>query len=128
MQSEAPAVTPAQPSPEETAPGEPGPVAAAVSPTDQLLRELAPDDPEGLIGTSRAEPGAARLTLMLADRFGALPQTQRLALAAQWQRRAEALGYEDLRLLDGRGRLLARRALVGSGMILLEFPVAPPEA
>jgi hypothetical protein len=49
-------------------------------------------------------------------------------LAGQWQRRAESLGYEDLRLLDGRGRVLARRALVGSGMILLEFPATPPEA
>jgi hypothetical protein len=66
--------------------------------------------------------------LLVADRFGNLPENQRLALAGQWQLRAESLGYEDLRLLDGRGRLLARRALVGSGMILLEFPTAPPEA
>jgi hypothetical protein len=66
--------------------------------------------------------------LLLIDRFGTLPDRQRLALAGQWQRRAESLGYEDLRLLDGRGRVLARRALVGSGMILLEFPGAPPEA
>jgi len=68
------------------------------------------------------------LDLLLVDRFGTLAAPQRLALAEQWQRRAESLGYEDLRLLDGRDRVLARRALVGSGMILLEFPAAPPEA
>jgi hypothetical protein len=66
--------------------------------------------------------------LLVIDRFRTLPEPQRLALAAQWQGRAEALGYEDLRLLDRQGRLLARRALVGSGMILLEIPAAPPEA
>jgi hypothetical protein len=95
---------------------------------DPLLQELAPDDPEGWIGATRAEPGASRLDLLLIDRFGTLPEPLRLALAGQWQRRAESLGYEDLRLLDGRGHLLARRALVGSGMILLEFPATPPEA
>jgi hypothetical protein len=95
---------------------------------DPLLQKLAPDDPEGWIGATRAEPGASRLDLLLIDRFGTLPEPQRLALAGQWQRRAESLGYEDLRLLDGRGRVLARRALVGSGMILLEFPATPPEA
>ncbi len=104
------------------------PAAPPVPPPDPLLQELAGDDPEGWIGATRAEPGASRLDLLVIDRFGSLAGPQRLALAEQWQRRAEALGYEDLRLLDGQGRLLARRALVGSGMILLEIPAAPPEA
>ena len=133
MESEDPATTPAQPSPGETELGARSPVdpetpSAALPPPDPLLQELAPDDPEGWIGATLAEPGASRLTLILDDRFGALPEPQQLALAGQWQRRAESLGYEDLRLLDARGRLLARRALVGSGMILLEFPAALPEA
>ena len=136
MESEAPAAAPSEPNPGKTengagVPVEPGPApppSAPLPPPDPLLKELAPDDPEGLIGATRANPGASRLDLLLADRFGNLPDNQRLALAGQWQRRAESLGYEDLRLLDGRGRLLARRALVGSGMILLEFPTAPPEA
>ncbi len=128
MDSEAPAATPAQPSPGETEAGALGPSAAPLPPPDPLLQELAQDDPQGWIGATRAEPGASRLDLLLIDRFGTLPDRQRLALAGQWQRRAESLGYEDLRLLDGRGRVLARRALVGSGMILLEFPGAPPEA
>jgi len=136
MESEAPAAAPSEPNPGKTengagVPGEPGPApppSAPLPPPDPLLQELAPDDPEGWIGATRAEPGASRLDLLVADRFGNLPENQRLALAGQWQLRAESLGYEDLRLLDGRGRLLARRALVGSGMILLEFPTAPPEA
>jgi len=128
MESEAPAATPAQPSRGETEAGALGPSDAPLPTPDPLLQELAPDDPEGWIGATRAEPGASRLDLLLIDRFGTLPEPQRLALAGQWQRRAEFLGYEDLRLLDGRGHLLARRALVGSGMILLEFPATPPEA
>ena len=128
MESEAPAATPAQPSPGETDAGALGPLAAPLPTPDPLLQELAPDDPEGWIGATRAEPGASRLDLLLVDSFGTLPEPERLALAGQWQRRAESLGYEDLRLLDGRGRVLARRALVGSGMILLEFPATPPEA
>ena len=128
MESEAPAATPAPPSRGETEAGALGPSDAPLPTPDPLLQELAPDDPEGWIGATRAEPGASRLDLLLIDRFGTLPEPQRLALAGQWQRRAESLGYEDLRLLDGRGHLLARRALVGSGMILLEFPATPPEA
>ena len=128
MASEVPAASPAQPSPGETEAKAVGPSAAPLPTPDPLLQELAPDDPEGWIGATRAEPAASRLDLLLVDSFGTLPEPQRLALAGQWQRRAESLGYEDLRLLDGRGRVLARRALVGSGMILLEFPATPPEA
>jgi hypothetical protein len=44
--------------------------------------------------------------------------------AERWQLRALALGYERLELVDSQRRLLARGALVGSGMILLD-PGAP---
>jgi len=127
METEATAAAPSEPTPAGTEPGPPQPPPAPLPPPDPLLQELASDDPEGWIAATRAEPGASRLDLLVIDRFGSLAGPQRLALAAQWQRRAEALGYEDLRLLDGQGRLLARRALVGSGMILLEIPAAPPE-
>jgi len=123
---EAPAAALPERNPGATEPG--APAAPPVPPPDPLLQELASDDPEAWIRATRAEPGASRLDLLVIDRFGSLAGPQRLALAEQWQRRAEALGYEDLRLLDGQGRLLARRALVGSGMILLEIPAAPPEA
>ena len=122
MQLESPAAAPPEPDPGVTESGDPEP------PPDPLLQALAPDDPAGWIRSTWAQPGALSLDLLVIDRFGTLAAPQRLALAEQWQRRAEALGYEDLRLLDGQGRLLARRALVGSGMILLEFPGAPPEA
>lgn len=128
LESESPAAIPDQPSRGDTEAGALEPSDAPLPIPDPLLQELAPDDPQGWIGATRAEPGASRLDLLLIDGFGTLPEPQRLALAGQWQRRAESLGYEDLRLLDRRGHLLARRALVGSGMILLEFPATPPEA
>ena len=128
METEATVAAPPGPNPGATEPGPPESPPAPLPPPDPLLQELAPDDPEGWIAATRAEPGASRLALLVIDRFRTLPEPQRLALAAQWQGRAEALGYEDLRLLDRQGRLLARRALVGSGMILLEIPAAPPEA
>ena len=132
MESEAPATAQPEPNSEEPEPGAQGPGTSPLSapppPPDPLLQALAPDDPQGWIGATRANPGSSRLDLLMIDRFRTLPEPQRLDLATQWQRRAESLGYEDLRLLDGQDRVLARRALVGSGMILLEFPAAPPEA
>ena len=128
MELESPAAATPEPNPGVTESGDPEPPPEPLPPPDPLLQALAPDDPAGWIGATRAQPGASRLDLLVVDRFGTLAAPQRLALAEQWQRRAESLGYEDLRLLDGRDRVLARRALVGSGMILLEFPAAPPEA
>ena len=128
MELEAPAAVLPERVPGETEPGVSAPPPAPLPPPDPLLQELASEDPEGWIRATRAEPGASRLDLLVIDRFGSLAEPQRQALAEQWQRRAEGLGYEHLRLLDGQGRLLARRALVGSGMILLEIPAAPPEA
>ena len=104
----------------------PQPPSAVQPPPDALLLEFAPDDPESWIATTQADPGALRLDLQVKDGFWLLARSQRLARADEWQRRAQSLGYEDLRLLDGRGQVLGRRALVGSGMILLDFPSAPP--
>lgn len=105
----APAPTPAPPLPELQ--------------LDPLLALLAHDDPDQLIRSAHPNPALARLDLELRPRFAALPAARQRQLAEQWLARSEALGYEQLQLLDGSGQLLGRRARVGSGMIL--FPAIP---
>lgn len=114
---EAPLAAPIEPAPAPPRPPEP----AAVPP---LPPELLEADPQHLIRTLRAQPAAALLELELDPRFqGQTPQV-RQQLAEDWLAVAERLGYEQLQLLDGQGRLLGRRARVGSGMILFASPVA----
>jgi hypothetical protein len=81
---------------------------------------LASDDPDHLIAEARADPAAGRLVLLLTPAFGPLGEEQRRRWAERWRERAESLGYEELELRSPAGRLLGRKALVGSGMILLE--------
>ena len=58
--------------------------------------------------------------LTMAPTYAGLATASRGRWAERWQQRARGLGYERLELVDGQGRLLARGALVGSGMILLD--------
>ena len=114
-----PAISP-QPLPQvpESANGEVAPVAPPeVTPEMAALRV---DDPDHLIGETRADPAAGRLELRLSPAFGALSAGERRRWAERWQERAASLGYGDLELRASTGRLLGRNALVGSGMILLE--------
>jgi hypothetical protein len=85
-------------------------------------------DPEPLIAAFRPEAATATLTLALDDAFIALQALERQRQAERWQHRAAEAGYSHLRLRDGRGRLLAREALVGGGMVVLEPPGEGPEA
>lgn len=91
---------------------------------DPLLALLAQDDPEHLVASAHPEPAEGRLVLTMAPTYPTLAQTSRRCWAERWQERALALGYERLELVDSQQRLLARGALVGSGMILLD-PGAP---
>lgn len=114
-------VTPAQapvPAPALPRPSEPAPV-------PPLPPELLEGDPQHLIRTLRTQPAAARLELELDPRFLGQPPQARQQQAEAWLAAAERLGYEQLLLLDGQGRLLGRRARVGSGMILFASPVDP---
>jgi hypothetical protein len=92
---------------------------------DPLLALLGGEDPEPLIRAARPVPARSLLELDLDGRFAALPEAQRRRFAQGWLERSEALGYEQLRLLDGDGRLLGRRARVGSGMILFAPATSP---
>ncbi|MBD2717390.1 hypothetical protein [Synechococcus sp. FACHB-909] len=127
----APVVAPAPPVPVPTAPV-PAPTAIAAPEAvaepepppalelDPLLALLAEDDPEHLIASAHPEPAEGRLVLTMAPAYAGLPPASRGRWAERWQERARGLGYERLELVDGQRRLLARGALVGSGMILLD--------
>jgi hypothetical protein len=91
---------------------------------DPLLALLAQDDPDHLIASAHPEPAEGRLVLTMAPTYTGLGEANRRRWAERWQQRALALGYERLELVDGQQRQLARAALVGSGMILLD-PGAP---
>jgi len=134
----APALAPAEPSSQPPAPLAPPPSAAVPAPApvpavpppeppplplDPLLELLAGADPEHWIRAARPHQAQARLELEVDARLAALPPERWQPQAQRWLERAEALGYEQLQLVDGRGRLLGRRARVGSGMIL--FPPIP---
>jgi hypothetical protein len=104
------------PSPAPVAEPEPLPVLDL----DPLLALLAEDDPEHLIASAHPEPAEGRLVLTMAPAYASLAPASRGRWAERWQQRARGLGYERLELVDGQQRLLARGALVGSGMILLD--------
>jgi hypothetical protein len=141
---QSPSASPAE-LPAEPAAGPPAPADSADLPTqepaaaaeplqdepaaiDPLLALLQPVDPRGLIGSVREQPARSCLQLNLSDRFAALAPALQGQQAEAWRVRALELGYERLELVDGAGRLLARTARVGSGMILLSSAAPAPDA
>ena len=91
---------------------------AAAEAEKQLLAGFAQQDPGQLIAAAQADGGL--LQLRMAEGYGRLSRQRRQAQAERWWQRSLELGYEQLQLRDGFGRLLARQARVGSGMILLD--------
>ncbi len=87
---------------------------------DPLLALLADDDPDQLIASAHPETAEGLLVLTMKPAYGLQGPASRRRWAERWQQRARALGYGRLKLVDGSERLLARGALVGSGMILLD--------
>lgn len=77
-------------------------------------------DPDSLILDLSSDDPSATLSLQLQDRFTTLAVAEQRRLAEAWQARAVALAYERLELRDRQGRLLARPARVGAGMVLLQ--------
>jgi hypothetical protein len=102
---------------------------ASESPEEREVNRLraawSTEDPDPLIAAIRPEPATATLSLALEDAFLGLRPVERQRLAERWWQRAVEAGYSHLRLRDGRGRLLARDALVGGGMVVLEPPGEP---
>ncbi len=118
-----PPSSPAQGASQQERAGEPVPVQEPVP----VLAAFADSDPQGLLLEARPRPAAGELVLVLSPGWLELPLPLRDRQAAAWQERALEQGYERLLLQTPAGQLLARPALVGSGMILLT-PVAPPDA
>jgi hypothetical protein len=86
----------------------------------QLLAGFAQQDPGRLIAAAQADGDGVLLRLRMAEGYGRLSRQRRQTQAERWWQRSLELGYEQLQLRDGLGRLLARQARVGSGMILLD--------
>ena len=94
-------------------------------PASLPLAELVGADPPAWALALEQRPAEGLLRLRLAGAYGTLPLAERRTLAERWLERARELGYERLELVDPVGRLLARPARVGSGMILLDA-LSPP--
>ena len=74
---------------------------------------------DGLLRGAEGRPQRGVLQLQVRAAFKRLPQAEQERHAELWQAWAQELGYDHLELRDGLGALLARDALVGSGMIVL---------
>jgi hypothetical protein len=96
------------------------------SPAERESRRLrtawAADPDPALVVALVPDPAGASLTLRVGEGLFALTVKQRQRLAERWRERAAEEGYNHLLLRDLAGRLRARDALVGRGMILLDPP------
>lgn len=118
--SPSPEAAAAQAAAAEAARAEEAASAAAAEAEMQLLAGFAQQDPGRLIASAQADGDGVLLRLRMAEGYGRLSRQRRQAQAERWWQRSLELGYEQLQLRDGLGRLLARQARVGSGMILLD--------
>jgi hypothetical protein len=91
-----------------------------------VLSDLVGPEPPLWMLELQDRPAEGLLRLRLAGGYGELPLAERRSLAEQWLERSRELGYERFELVDRQGRLLARPARVGSGMILLDALSSPP--
>lgn len=92
---------------------------------DPLIEVFQATTPEGELVLQVESVHATRLPLLqlqLDRGWAGLPAAERQRLADGWQQRSRQLDYDALELRDPEGRLLARSARVGSGMILLSPP------
>lgn len=104
------------PSLDAASPLEPETPQAPVDPLAELVQRPAAD---GLLKGAQVLPDQVTLQLQVSAGFVRLPAAEQQRRAVQWQQWATDLGYDHLELRDSRAGLLARDALVGSGMIVL---------
>lgn len=89
-----------------------------------LLPFLDAEGSEHLLDIAETRPQVNGVSLQLTSIWWELSSIRRQELANVWLVEAEALGYDDLRLFDQDGRLLAKTAQVGQGMIVFEGAVS----
>lgn len=89
------------------------------APLDPLAELLERPGADGLLRRAEGQPQLGTLQLQVRPAFKRLPRAEQQRHAELWQGWAQELGYDHLELRDGLGALLARDALVGSGMIVL---------
>ena len=89
------------------------------APLDPLLELLERPGADGLLHRAEGQPQLGTLQLQVRPAFKRLPRAEQQRHAELWQGWGQELGYDHLELRDGLGALLARDALVGSGMIVL---------
>jgi hypothetical protein len=111
---------------------EPGPDLEALAlpspepgPEEALRAAFAAPDAPGVIVALRPDAATAMLQLEVGEGFARLEPRRRRKLAEDWAVRAAERGYERLEVVDGRGRLWARPAAVGGGLVVLGYPLAP---
>jgi hypothetical protein len=98
---------------------------AEPAPLNPLAALVQRPEADGLLISARPSADQRTLVLQLAAGFAALPVADRQRYAEQWQLWAADLGYDHLELRDSRAGLLARDALVGAGMIVLNESSSP---
>ena len=85
---------------------------------DPLLALLQDGATADLIGSIHPLPDQGLLELTSSEGFAALPVPARQKKADHWLELSRSIGYDNLQLVDGNGKLIGRSAQVGEGMIL----------
>ena len=85
---------------------------------DPLLALLQDGATADLIGSIHPLPDQGLLELTPSEGFAALPVPARQKQADHWLELSRSIGYDNLQLVDGNGKLIGRSAQVGEGMIL----------
>ena len=110
---------------QETSESPPASTVSSPAPLDPLSELLGRPEAQGLLIGAERLPDQGTLLLQVSSAFASLPLSSQQRHAERWQRWAQDLGYDHLELRDSRSGLLARDALVGTGMIILNQPSLP---
>ncbi|MBM5806180.1 MAG: hypothetical protein FJ056_00525 [Cyanobacteria bacterium M_surface_10_m2_179] len=86
---------------------------------DPLAALLTRSGADGLLLGAQARSDQLTLVLQVSPAYGQGSRAEQQQRADRWQQWAFELGYDHLELRDSRAGLIARDALVGSGMIVL---------
>ena len=87
-----------------------------------LMAQLNPLDRQHWIATACLDDQGLTVQLQVVPAFSVAPVEQRQRWVERCWQELQRQGYDGLQVVDGSGTLLARQALVGSGMILLDPP------